>query len=77
MKKWEWFEFGKMSNRVPYEDMWEDDQYWLSQVLEGKNVEGKFIFDHPSTAENVAKILYKKLKEVAEIKQEVGNEQKP
>ncbi len=29
---------------VPYKEMWSDDIYWLPQVLEGKNVQGKFSF---------------------------------
>lgn len=32
-------------DNIPYEVMWEDDEYWLPQVLEGKQLEGKFIFD--------------------------------
>lgn len=31
---------------IPYEVMWEDDKYWLPQVLEGKRLQGKFVFDH-------------------------------
>ena len=27
---------------VPYEKMWEDDQYWLPQVLNGESVDGYF-----------------------------------
>ena len=30
---------------IPYSDMWEDDQYWLPQVLGGQKVTGKFTFD--------------------------------
>ena len=30
---------------IPYADMWEDDEYWLPQVLGGKRVEGVFQFD--------------------------------
>ena len=29
---------------VPYEKMWEDDQYWLPQVLNGESVDGYFQF---------------------------------
>jgi len=32
-------------NRIPYDKMWEDDQYWLPEALQGKNINGKFIFD--------------------------------
>lgn len=30
---------------IPYEEMWEDDQYWLPQVLEGETFEGYFTFE--------------------------------
>ncbi|ERP31324.1 8-oxo-dGTP diphosphatase [Chitinivibrio alkaliphilus] len=30
--------------KIPYENMWEDDKYWLPLMLEGRFVEGKFIF---------------------------------
>jgi 8-oxo-dGTP diphosphatase/2-hydroxy-dATP diphosphatase len=36
-----WF---KISD-IPYDEMWEDDRYWLPQVLEGKTVRGTFVFD--------------------------------
>ena len=29
---------------IPYDRMWEDDRYWLPEVLSGNGVEGKFIF---------------------------------
>ncbi|MCK5156189.1 MAG: 8-oxo-dGTP diphosphatase [Spirochaetales bacterium] len=32
-------------NRIPYDKMWEDDQYWLPEALQGKNITGNFIFD--------------------------------
>lgn len=30
---------------IPYADMWEDDQFWLPQVLGGEKVVGLFKFD--------------------------------
>lgn len=30
---------------VPLHEMWEDDQYWLPQVLEGRRFQGWFVFD--------------------------------
>jgi len=30
---------------IPYDQMWDDDKYWLPQVLDGKNVECDFTFD--------------------------------
>lgn len=32
-------------NEIPYDDMWEDDKYWLPMILNGKIVEGDFLFD--------------------------------
>jgi 8-oxo-dGTP diphosphatase len=36
-----WFDF----NQVPYDEMWEDDQYWLPQVLNGSRFIAWFDFD--------------------------------
>jgi len=30
---------------IPYEDMWDDDQYWVPRVLTGEVVAGEFSFD--------------------------------
>lgn len=30
---------------IPYADMWDDDEFWLPHVLDGKKVTGKFTFD--------------------------------
>lgn len=35
-----WFKVKK----IPYGEMWEDDRYWLPQVLEGKKLKAKFVF---------------------------------
>ncbi len=32
-------------DEIPYHEMWEDDQYWLPQVLAGDTFEGFFTFD--------------------------------
>ena len=32
-------------NQIPYDQMWDDDQYWLHHVLEGVGVKGRFVFD--------------------------------
>lgn len=37
-----WFDI----NNIPYEQMWEDDIYWLPLVIDGKKIEGKFAFDN-------------------------------
>lgn len=30
---------------IPYDDMWPDDVYWLPKVMNGKLVQGEFVFD--------------------------------
>jgi 8-oxo-dGTP diphosphatase len=30
---------------IPLERMWEDDYYWLPQLLRGKAIDGRFVFD--------------------------------
>jgi 8-oxo-dGTP diphosphatase len=37
----EWFNI----DNIPYDKMWQDDKYWLPQVLAGKLVFGQFTFD--------------------------------
>ena len=34
---------------VPYNDMWQDDIYWLPAVLAGRKLEGEFEFDDNDT----------------------------
>ena len=36
-----WFQV----NQIPYEEMWEDDQYWLPLLLAGKRFRGRYLFD--------------------------------
>jgi 8-oxo-dGTP diphosphatase len=36
-----WFKFSE----IPYDNMWDDDKYWLPTILEGKSIKGKFEFD--------------------------------
>ena len=31
--------------RIPYDNMWEDDQYWLPEMLNGQKFLGRFLFD--------------------------------
>jgi len=40
-----WIDFGE----IPYEEMWEDDRYWLPMLLEGKNFHGEFHFNQEGT----------------------------
>jgi 8-oxo-dGTP diphosphatase len=32
-------------DKIPYEEMWEDDSLWVPLLLAGKRFEGRFIFD--------------------------------
>lgn len=52
-----WFEIGK----IPYSSMWEDDIHWLPKILEGKSIEGDFVFDKSQ------KLTDFKIKEVARL----------
>ncbi|MDO8488397.1 MAG: 8-oxo-dGTP diphosphatase [bacterium] len=36
----QWFNI----DQIPYSQMWEDDPYWMPQVLAGQKVRGKFTF---------------------------------
>ena len=31
---------------LPFEEMWEDDRYWLPRLLAGERLRGDFLFDH-------------------------------
>jgi 8-oxo-dGTP diphosphatase len=36
-----WFDFDAM----PYDEMWEDDRYWMPELLDGETFAGEFVFD--------------------------------
>ncbi|PSP55844.1 8-oxo-dGTP diphosphatase [Halobacteriales archaeon QS_1_67_19] len=36
-----WFDFGS----VPYDEMWEDDRYWMPHLFAGERFAGRFRFD--------------------------------
>jgi len=36
-----WIDF----DEIPYEEMWEDDRYWLPVLMEGKHFNGEFHFN--------------------------------
>jgi len=33
-------------NEIPYNEMWEDDKYWLPLVLNGQKIKAKFYFEN-------------------------------
>ncbi len=33
------------TNALPLEKMWDDDRYWLQEMLEGKTIQREFLFD--------------------------------
>jgi 8-oxo-dGTP diphosphatase / 2-hydroxy-dATP diphosphatase len=41
----EWFD----EDKIPYENMWADDKYWLPLLLTGKKFEGQFWFNADHT----------------------------
>lgn len=46
-----WFHYTK----IPFQEMWEDDQYWLPGMLEGKTFKGFFHFDRDKMLSNYVK----------------------
>ncbi len=46
---------------IPYDKMWEDDKFWLPEVLQGKKISGIFTFDTKN------KLLTHSLKEVGSL----------
>lgn len=40
----EWFDY----ESVPYDQMWEDDRYWMPYLFEGESFCGEFVFDSDS-----------------------------
>jgi len=37
----QWYAF----DDIPYDDMWDDDKFWLPRVLAGETLKGEFVFD--------------------------------
>jgi 8-oxo-dGTP diphosphatase len=37
----EWFDY----DSLPYDQMWEDDRYWMPHLLDGDTFAGEFVFD--------------------------------
>ena len=37
----QWF----VLSEIPYDKMWDEDKYWMPMILDGKKIEGDFIFE--------------------------------
>ncbi len=57
----QWFDVDK----IPFNEMWPDDLYWVPLFIKGRKFRGRFLFDMPSTPDYQSKILDRKLEEVA------------
>ena len=33
------------TKEIPFKEMWDDDKFWLPQILEGKKLKAKFVFE--------------------------------
>jgi len=42
----QWFD----TDKIPFENMWPDDPYWMPLFLENKKFQGKFLFDNAENA---------------------------
>ncbi|MCF7866841.1 8-oxo-dGTP diphosphatase [Candidatus Woesearchaeota archaeon] len=52
-----WFDI----NKIPYKEMWPDDEYWLPKYLEGKKFKASFKFDKND------KVIEHEIKEVKKL----------
>jgi 8-oxo-dGTP diphosphatase len=44
-------------NKIPYEEMWEDDRLWLPLVLQKKRFSGRYIFDGDAMLDHAIELL--------------------
>ncbi len=44
-------------DRVPYDEMWEDDEIWLPHLIAGKQFHGRFIFDEDNMLDHVLDVF--------------------
>lgn len=58
-----WFDV----ENIPYSKMWPDDKFWMPMFLAGKKFRGRFLFNKPSTADEVSNILEEELLEVSSL----------
>lgn len=48
----EWFDVDK----IPFDQMWEDDIYWLHRVIDGESVEFEFYFGKDGLIEEYVEV---------------------
>ena len=48
-----WFEL----DRLPYDEMWEDDPLWLPHVIAGRHFQGRFVFDGDRMLDHVVELV--------------------
>ena len=44
-------------DRVPYDEMWEDDRIWLPLLIAGARFDGRFIFDGDSMVDHALEVI--------------------
>ena len=49
----EWHDFDK----IPFERMWDDDKYWIPDVLNGRKISGKFSFGEDNSTISSQEII--------------------
>ena len=48
-----WFEL----DRLPYDEMWEDDSLWVPHVIAGRRFQGRFVFDGDRMLDHVVELV--------------------
>ncbi len=43
-------------DRIPYDEMWEDDRYWVPHLLAGRRFDGRWIFDGDGMVDHVLEV---------------------
>ena len=44
-------------DKVPYDEMWEDDRIWLPLLIAGTHFDARFIFDGDSMVDHVLDVI--------------------
>ena len=53
-----WFKF----NEIPYNQMWDDDKFWLPHILKGEKIEADFVFKKGHVKELVSSFRIQKMR---------------